>query len=26
MKQEKMVGRPVVLGTRKSNPGSTERQ
>jgi len=26
MKQEKMVGRLVVLGTRKSNPGSTERQ
>jgi len=26
MKQEKMVGRLVVLGTRKSNPGGTERQ
>jgi len=26
MKQEKMVGRQTVLGTRKSNPGSTERQ
>src|SRR5437588_1175156 len=26
MKQEKMVGRLAVLGTRKSNPGSTERQ
>ena len=26
MKQEKKVGRLIVLGTRKGNPGSTERQ